>query len=72
MSDNLIFEGSALYKRLYEGEVNLLDVRAGVKIADLRLFFSGRNMLDNRYETLPGFAPDGRYAKWGFSWDFIE
>ncbi|MFQ6102874.1 MAG: TonB-dependent receptor plug domain-containing protein [Candidatus Glassbacteria bacterium] len=70
--ENLIFEGSAALKRIYEGEMDLLDVKAGLRIIDLVIFYSGRNMLDNRYEPLDGFKPQGRYAKWGFYWNFLD
>jgi hypothetical protein len=39
---------------------------------DVLIFYSGRNMLDERYEPYEGFAPHGRYAKWGFTWDFLD
>jgi hypothetical protein len=29
-------------------------------------------MLDERDEPYPGFAPHGRYGKWGFSWKFLD
>jgi len=70
--DNLIFEGSAVYKRLYEGESNILDVRAGVRIVDLVIFYHGVNLLDSRFEPLQGFGPQGMYAKWGFYWNFLD
>jgi hypothetical protein len=70
--DNLSFEGSFFAKRLYEGRMNLLDFIAGIRIVDVLIFYSGRNMLDERYEPYEGFAPHGRYAKWGFTWDFLD
>lgn len=70
--DNLAFEGSFLAKRLYEGNMNLIDVTAGIRIVDVLIFFSGRNMLDERYEPYDGLAPHGRYAKWGFTWKFLD
>lgn len=70
--ENLVFEGAVLAKRVHEEELTLLDMTAGIRIVDVLLFYTGSNILDERDETYPGFAPHGRYGKWGFSWKFLD
>lgn len=70
--ENLILEGSTIFRRLYGGEANILNVKAGVRIVDLVIFYQGVNLLDSRFEPLSGFEPHGSYTKWGFYWNFLD
>ncbi len=69
---NLGLEGAGLAKYLSAGEAVLVDVKLGVRIIDLELFYHARNLLEEVYEPLEGVPAPGHAALWGFSWRFLD
>ncbi len=51
---------------------HVLDLNMGLKIVDVTIFYTIRNIFDHTYEIVGGRPMPGRVSRFGFTWDFFD
>jgi hypothetical protein len=69
-------DGEFVGRRSWEGTplgaYGLLDAAASLTIMSARVSFEYRNILDAKYETVPGYLMPGRYYLMGIFWELFD
>jgi len=64
-------EGRTLVSTV-DNSYQYIDSSFRIRVADLTLFYTMRNLFDSRFEVASGGTLPGRTSRFGFSWDFYD